>query len=279
MAINFVDLPYDIHCEIARIVDPRIGSDPSSFHADDPVLTPMAYSHCQPSQTLARLTLVCKRLYHIYAPFSTWRSLYIEDDNTARLCGRKLGPSPSLTRVLKYPDTGYYARELLIRFTKHSCSEPFVDAFEHGNMVDINLFLAKTPRLETVRCIGGRFDHDGDIEELVDRPHLPTRFFASLSPLASLRYLYLGNLDMTFQVSPPPPLHQVRILRYTPTPGPCILGDLLRFSTPSVHTLYVTDDIRAEYQFDEIECVLVDIEVRCHFSFYEERTYSVVSFS
>jgi hypothetical protein len=78
---SFVDLPDDIHLEIAQIIDPRICSLPSSVHADDPVYTDYAYashSPSRPNQTLTRLTRVCKRLQRIYAPLSTWRNLFIQ---------------------------------------------------------------------------------------------------------------------------------------------------------------------------------------------------------
>jgi hypothetical protein len=114
--LSFVDLPEDIHLAIAKIIDPRLCSSPSSQHASDPDFTSEVYSHCQPDLALARLTLVYKRLHRIHAPFSTWRSLYIEvlTPLSAKLLGKEYEPSPSLTRVLKHLETVIYARELLI---------------------------------------------------------------------------------------------------------------------------------------------------------------------
>jgi hypothetical protein len=270
--LSFVDLPEDIHFAIAKIIDPRLCSSPSSQHASDPDFTSEVYSHCQPDLALARLTLVCKRLQRIYAPFSTRRSLYIEVKTlrSAQRLGRKYVPSPSLTRVLKYPETGIYARELLIRcvtLKKGSrCHDDngFGDELTYGNLVGFDQFLANTPQLDTVRCIDTR--HDGYCVRL------PYQFFASLSSLASLRYLYLGGQFCYFESLKVPPLHQVRILRYYPGPYcAAFFKDILRFSMPNIHTLYV-NPFRDDPPYSWNSCtstratchILVAIEVRCH---------------
>jgi hypothetical protein len=137
-------------------------------------------------------------------------------------------PSPSFTLVLKYPDIGIYVKELFIHYRGVS-KEGFVDALTRGSLVDLTRFLANTPQLDTVRCI---CDYDEDVR-------LPIDFFASLSPLASLRYIFLGTFDMDSEISPSfPSLHQVRILRCSRPSGPFVFGDLLRFSMPNIHTLY-----------------------------------------
>jgi hypothetical protein len=259
---SFLDLPPEIHQRIAQNIDPRICSDPSSLHEYDPGTTVLAYKRSRPNQTLARLTLVCRRLLRIYAPFSTWRSLFIdvESPRSTQLLDEELEPSPSLVRVLKYPETGFYARELLIRY-KGFWKKGFVDAFVIGNLVDFDRFLANTPRLETVRCIGSARDWS-------DHAWLPVQFFASLSSVTSLRYLYLGEFDMDFELSPSfPPLHQVRILRYSPSSSRIILGELLQFCMPNIHTLHITvSQIEITDNEDEdVECVIAGIQVRCHF--------------
>jgi hypothetical protein len=224
--LSFVYLPEDIHFEIAKAIDPMLCSDPSSFHALDSehIDLPELYrNNVRPNRTLATLTRVCKQLRLIYAPFSTWRSLYIEAKDLP-----KLSPSPSLTRVLKYPDTGIYVKQLFIHYRGLS-KEGLFDALTRGSLVDLTRFLANTPRLDTVRCM---CDYDTDVR-------LPIDFFASLSPLASLRYIFLGIFDMDSEISPSfPSLHQVRILRCSRPSGPFVFGDLLRFSMPNIHTLY-----------------------------------------
>jgi hypothetical protein len=258
---SFVNLPDDIHFEIAKIIDPRICSDPSSYHAKDPDIIVRGSESCLPDRrTLTRLTLVCKRLHLVYAPCSTWRTLCIKVDSPH---SARYEPSPSLTRVLKYPKTGIYARELLIRYSGF-WNEGFIDAFARGSLVHFDRFLANTPRLETVRCFS----------DIYQDARLPRQFFASLSSLASLRYLYLGQLVMDFNIyASLPCLHQVRILRYSSSPlsRPDILRDLLRFFMPNIDTLYVTGrrvsqvggfgkctlvtqitDVELEYIFDAI---------------------------
>jgi hypothetical protein len=270
---SFVNLPEDIHFKIAKIIDTNILSNPSSFHAEDTdlsqiykgskphTLVKLVRQNSQPDLTLARLALVCKRLQRIYAPYSTWKCLSIEakSPSSARSLGEKFELSPCLTRVLKYPETGIYARSLYIE-GKRSHKECFVKSFAHGNLANFDLFLANTPRLETIRCI-----LEGDEASGYD-PHLPIEFFKSLSSLASLRYLYLGQFVMDYKLSTPfPSLHQVRILRFTPSPFPetNILCDLLR-SMPNIHTLYVNTSLsRMDWVTDN---VLRNIEVRCHFS-------------
>jgi hypothetical protein len=208
-----VELCDDIHIEIAQIIAPEILLSPSSFHDHDPDFTPDAFTHryCRPNETLTTLTRLCKRLYYIYAPYSTWRSLYIEvkTPRSAQLLGKEYEPSPSLTRVLKCPETGIYARELLIRYVSSSwdagMTRDFVHEFTDGNMLDFNRFLANTPRLETVRCINSASN----------RPPLPITFVRLLSSLASLRYLFWNNFTVDHMDSPwSLLLPQVRILKY-----------------------------------------------------------------
>jgi hypothetical protein len=281
---RFLDLPDDIHIEIARIIDPRICSDPSRFHADDLEDTPTSNhiaNHWQPNQTLARLTLVCKRLHRLYAPFSTWRILYIESTSplSAPHFHEKLEPSPSLTRVLDYPQTGIYARALLIRFRGFK-TRYFVDtakyAFTQGIMADFDRFLANTPRLETVRCIGchgGRkkVEISGVPRILIGYYYgdisLPYQFFASLSSLASLRYLYLDGFIIELADSPSfltsfPPLHQIRILLYTVSERPAIFRDFLR-SMPNIHTLHINTNY--VFEIRNLYNIVDGIEVCCHF--------------
>jgi hypothetical protein len=273
---RFLDLPDEIHVEIARIIDPRICSDPSSQHASDPISTSYVYWTRKPSQTLTRLTLVCKRLHHLYAPFSTWRTLYIEVDTPrwAQLRGEQYGPSPSVARVLDYPETGMYARELLIRYKGYD-KKGLDDAFAFGNLYDFDEFLAKTPRLDTVRCVGTSKNSNGLLR-------LPSKVFTSLSSLASLRYIYLGEFDIRKKDFPTfPPMHQVRILRYSPTPiRASILGDLLRFSMPNIHTIYVTvcQFYPEEYEFIAGD-ILNGILVRCHFLHFAFSTLRECSLS
>jgi hypothetical protein len=166
--------------------------------------------------------------------------------------------------VLKYPETGIHARELLVRYRSLS-REGFIDAFEaaSGKLAnDFNRFLANTPCLEAVRCIGNQ--ESGKLKKRIIT-WLPIQFFASLSSLASLRYLYLGDFEMNFKESTTslPPLHQVRILRYSQSTGPMILGDLLRYCMPNIHTLYVTFSV-GKYQKD-LDRFLDGIKVRCRF--------------
>jgi hypothetical protein len=255
--LSFVDLPDDIHVEIARIIDPTICSDPSSHHGCDSDLTNQAYWNSQPNQTLTRLTLVCKRLRQLYGPFSSWRSLHIEakSPRSAELIDEKFELSPSLERVLKYPETGVYARQLFIQF-RGSWKEGFADAFGHGNLVDFDRFLANTPRLDTVRCLAFGVNRR-------DNVHFPIPLLTSLSRLASLRYLFLGEFDMDYQVPPSLPLlPQVRILRYSPSYGPTILKDLLCSSMPNIETLYITTS-RLYELWGELEYIVADIQVRC----------------
>jgi hypothetical protein len=224
---RFLNLPDDIHFEIAQIIasDPSFFSNPSRHFK----LPPKLFTDClsRPNQTLITLTLVCKLLQCIYAPFSTWRNLYIEvrTPRSAGFLGEEYELSPSLIRVLKYPETGKYAKELLIRYeslTLNSHSDlsdladwkfGFVNEFTRGNLVGFNRFLANTPRLETVCCIPNDVctwsEATGEI-----LPAVPIQFFASLSSLASLQYLYLGPFHLPSK-SLLPPLHQVRI-RYPP---------------------------------------------------------------
>jgi hypothetical protein len=253
---SFLDLPEEILLELAKIIDPRICSNPSSRHVREPDYPDEAYYHCQPDLTLSRLTLVCKRLHRIYAPFSTWRSLYIGamDLRSAQIVGQQLEPSPSLKRVLKYSETGIYAREVVIEY-KGFYTEGFVEAFARGNLVDFDRFLANTPRLDTVRCINGHVTHKYFVR-------LPIQFFTSLSSLASLRYLQLGEFDMG-SLSSIPPLHQVRIFRYTSGLKPAIFRNLLRFSVPNIDTLYIDDNGLLEGR--AIPYALDAISVRCHF--------------
>jgi hypothetical protein len=262
---RFLELPDEIHLEIARIIDPRLCSSPSSQHARDPEYSIRVYWQSRPDRTLARLARVCKRLQCIYAPYSTWRSVYIEATNRqlARKLGESYHASPSLTRVLKYPETGVYARELLIQYKSSKLEEeglPDVNegfTMARGNLANLDRFLAKTPQLETVRCISSDDDADHGVR-------LPIEFFVSLSKLASLRYLYLGEFDMKFKVSPSfPHLPQVRILRYSPSDGEIVLGDLFRFSMPNIHTLYVTAH-RLDYtSFEDVDSIVDAIQVRC----------------
>jgi hypothetical protein len=230
---RFVDLPAEIHKEIAKTIDPRLGSDPSSQHNSDPIAPSQAYYHSGPDRTLARLTRVCKRLQRVYGPFSTWRTLYIEaNDHLSSKPNFKL--PPSVTRVLDYPETGIHARQLLIRYKGYD-KKGLDEAFGLDSWNNFNKFLAKTPRLDTVRCIGTSANEDGSVR-------LPYEFFKSLSSLASLRYIYLGEFDIRKKDFPAfPPLDQVRILRYSPTQMRLsILGQLLRSSMPNIHTLYIT---------------------------------------
>jgi hypothetical protein len=195
--LNFVDLPDDIHVEIARIIDPKLCMNYSSFPRADPILSDEVYKDIQPSETLARLTLVCKRLRHIYAPLSTWRNLFIEADSphSSQLLGDQSEPSPSLTRVLKHPETGSHARELLIRFGEYQgWSEGFYDALDR--------FLSNTPRLETVRFIGPSSGGAG----------FPIQFLPLLSSLASLRYGIRGSSFISAPApSPHSPVHPITI--------------------------------------------------------------------
>jgi hypothetical protein len=257
---RFLDLPDEILLEIARIVDPTICFDPSRFHALDSEFTFELFPAIRPDQTLARLTLVCKRFHRIYAPVSTWSSLYIRanDPRSAKSLGEKLETSPSVTRVLDYPETGIYARELLIDYEGYY-KDGFEDALTCGTLVDFDRFLANTPRLETVRCIG-RLPIDAD------RACLPIKFFASLSSLASLRYLSLAKFDMHFEVPPSfPCLHQVRILRFSPSRQTTIYGDLLRFAMPNIHTLHVINPCHVD-GISGVDQLITDIQVRCPLS-------------
>jgi hypothetical protein len=275
--LSFVDLPVDIHLEIAQAIDHRIGFNPSSRHASDPEFMSESLGDNRPDQTLVGLSLVCKRLHRIYAPFSTWRTLLIEV-NSPRTA--QLEPSPSLSRLLVHPETGLYARELVIHWhyiepgcqNRHRC---LVDVFAHGNLVHFSRFLANTPRLETVRCTrgDGRRSRQGYYNA-----SLPIEFFASLSSLPSLRYLYLEDFIMDFEISPSfPPLHQVRILRYSLSSGPTILGDLLRFSMPRVHTLYVS---RSQLKdFKDVDDITTCIQVRRHFLPTNRRVSTLPSLS
>jgi hypothetical protein len=214
---------------------------------------------------LARLSLVCKQLYRIYAPLSTWRHLFIEAKCPRSARHQKLELSPSLARVLKHPETGFYAKELVIQY-KGFWKNGFVGAFENGTMVDFDRFLANTPRLETVRCINNHtLGAHGLRNNCTDDARFPIQLLASLSSLASLRYLFLGEFDMDFEISPSlPPLHQVRILRYSPAYGPNIVGDLLRFSMPNIHSLYVTANRLKGFDDEEDDAlnVITAIEVR-----------------
>jgi hypothetical protein len=273
-----VELPDDIHFEIAKIFDPRLCSSPSSQHADDPDITPLACRQCRPNRTLINLTLVCKRLCRIYAPYSTWRSVYIEANSPklAQRLGEKYEPSPSITRVLNYPETGVYARELLIQYNGFKMWRFNMNNFDkngftmaRGNLANLDRFLANTPQLETVRCISSdeeELNHTYYEDERID-VRLPVEFFVSLSKVASLRYLYLGEFNMDscayYPSSLPALLPQVRILRYSPSTGRTVLANLLYFLMPNIHTLYITG---SRYLRDkEIDCILCDLEVRCHF--------------
>jgi hypothetical protein len=264
--LSFVDLPEEIHLEIAKIIDLRLCSLPSSRHARDSDEPENIYTDSQPDLTLARLTLVCKRLHHVYAPFSTWRSLYIEvASNLWVEYRKKLEPSPSFARVLKYPETGIYARELLIRY-RGLCLwgagyTKLIDSVDN----DLNRFLANTPQLETVRCINGSDSFVAGTARS-RASWLPVQVLASLSLLPSLRYLYLGEFYMDFD-SPTllPALHQVRILRYFYSIGPVSLGDHLLSSMPNIHTLHVTVS-RGIFR-DALDKIFDGIQVRCHFSF------------
>jgi hypothetical protein len=102
--LSFLDLPVDVHAEIAQTIDPRIGSNPSIYHVSDPDNPSSAYRTSQPDLTLSRLT-VCRRLYRIYAPFSTWRNLCIESKSS-----REASPTRSLSRYLDCPEKGIHAR-------------------------------------------------------------------------------------------------------------------------------------------------------------------------
>jgi hypothetical protein len=190
------------------------------------------------------------------APFSTWRTLHIRatSPRTAELLGEKFEPSPSLTRVLKYPETGFYAKELLLEFRgSESSLDGFADAFEHGNLVQFRQFLTHTPQLETIRCCGRTTDWN-------KIARFPMQLLASLSSLASLRSLLLGRrFDMDFGVSPSfPPLHQVRNLQYYHPSGPTY-GKPLFLSMPNLHTLYL------EGEDNRLEQIISDIEVGCRF--------------
>jgi hypothetical protein len=252
---SFVNLPDDIYLEIAKIIDLRLCSNPSSRHARDPEITDYTYRHSRPSRTLARLTLVCKQLHRIYAPFSTWRSLHIEAKSHR---SERLEPSTSLARLLKYPEIGFHARELVIRY-RGSHMKGFIHAFARGNLVDFDRFLVNTPRLETVRLI----DEPGMPDETKGFVHFPIQFFTLLSSLASLRYLHLSRFIMGSEVSLSsiPPLHQVRIFRYSLGSEPATFGDLLRFSMPSIQALYINDYADDE----EIDYALDGIQVCRHF--------------
>jgi hypothetical protein len=158
--------------------------------------------------------------------------------------------------VLQYPETGIYARELFFLY-KGSLATGFMDALKRGNLVDFNLFLANTPRLETIRF---QSTFRGDRSDVL----LPIEFFKSLSSLASLRYLHLGEFDMHFDPDVPhsfPRLHQVRILRYTSSSSGAtyILGDYLLPSMPNIHALHITNS----YSTNAVDEVLDGIEVRC----------------
>jgi hypothetical protein len=223
---RFLNLPDDIHFEIAQIIasDPSFFSNPSRHFK----LPPKLFTDClsRPNQTLITLTLVCKRLQCIYAPFSTWRNLYIEvrTPRSAGFLGKEYELSPSLIRMLKYPETGKYARELLIRYeslrlNSHSDLSNladwkfgFVNEFTRGNLVGFDRFLANTPRLESVCCITNDV-YTWSAARGIIRPAVPVQFVTSLSSLASLRHLYLGCFDLPLF----PPLHQVRI-RYRDPP-------------------------------------------------------------
>jgi hypothetical protein len=235
--MSFVDLPVEIHLEIAKAIDPRLCSSPSSQHALDDDYASQVFKDRRLNVTLARLTLVCKRLRHLYTPFSTYRTLFIEAnvDHWSGLGPRE--PSPSLTRVLEYPETGVYAKELLISYQSRSWYISSFDTFTRDNF---DRFLANTPRLETVRC----FHNAGHVAGNPGVVDFPIQLLESLSSLASLRFLYLDEFYMNsdFELSPSPslpPLQQVRILRYSPPRGLCMLGYLL-LSMPNIHTLYIT---------------------------------------
>jgi hypothetical protein len=209
----------------------------------------------------------------MYAPFSTWRSLFIEamSPRSAQLLCEEYEPSPSLTRVLKYPETGFYARELLIPYGDFWKADSVDDcAFVQGTLAGFDRFLANTPRLETIRCIGpgNEVDFIYDSKCRVKRFKLPVAFFASISSLASLRYLYLGGIDDLDVISREfPSLNQIRILRYSPTAGCTMLGELLSFSGMwDIHTLYVTGDgLHRLDVLDAADMAVGDMEVRRHF--------------
>jgi hypothetical protein len=235
--MSFVDLPLDIHVEIARILDPRLCSNRHSFHSrDEDTFCLYVNGSLQPNRTLARLTLVCKRLLRIYAPFSTWRYLTIKAKSPAQLRGENLDSSaPSLARVLKDRQTGVHARELFIGY-HGQMNMGFINAFEHGNLVDLDRFLANTPRLDTIRFMGTT---SMSMHEEVIR--LPVEFFKSLSSLKSLRYLNMGEFVMPHGVSlsSVTPLPQVQVFRYSPSLQPATFGDILRFAVPNTRILYV----------------------------------------
>jgi hypothetical protein len=261
---SFVDLPEDIHFEIAKIIDPRLCSSPSSQHASDPDFIDKIYSHCKPDLALARLTLVCKRLHHIYAPLSTWRSLCIKvmPFGVAKL-GKMYEPSPSLTRVLEHPETGIHARELLIGYT---CTPSDWDGFMHcGNLVGLGQLLANTPLLDTVRCIywGGNTGRSRYCNVC-----LPYEFFESLSSLTYLRYLSLDQFYLEFFTGMFAfKFPSLRILRFSPaSSSTSFFKDILRFSIPNIHTLYVYDGCGPVWRSTNYSAknTLDAIEVRCH---------------
>jgi hypothetical protein len=174
--------------------------------------------------------------------------------------------------VLKYPKTGVYARGLLIECKGFKLSRNFVDytgsAFTQENLAILDMFLANTPQLETVRCVRVCSDKLVDDHSDNDDIRLPLHFFGSLSKLKSLRYLHLGGFNLSFIVGPwLPRLPQVRILRYTPFSRCNDFADFLRVSMLNIRTLYVTACRfdRGGNQVDPRDSVISAIQVRCPF--------------
>jgi hypothetical protein len=225
--VDFVGLPSVIHYSIAQVLDPTI-------------VTGKVSRTGRPDRTLLRLSRVCRRLYHEYSPFSTWKYIFLEARSirSTRHLGQPAATtslSPVLKRILDNPDLGNYARELWVQYDGF-WKNGFVDAFfESFNFkTEFDRFLACTPRLRSVYCVA---ESSVDVE-------IPLQLLRSLSSLSELDSLYFRGLDISglrTAMVPVPPFHQVRSLRLVKCTGFEGLTPLLR-STSALRQLEVYDE-------------------------------------
>jgi hypothetical protein len=202
--LDFVNLPTEIHYLIAQVFDPTI-------------LTGNVSSTGRPDQTLARLSLVCRRLYREYAPFSTWKYVYLNGKSDywrARVEGvaaamSTLSLSPALERILDNPSHGIHARELFIEYAgQWNRTESFSDDPLHESSYELKTqftsLVALTPHVRAVRCAKLTCWDVAISDTLI----------ASLTRLPELHTVSLRCFDLQIPSPMPlPPLHQVRSLK------------------------------------------------------------------